>query len=128
MLTTESFLLRLLSSHDANISCGAPTCAKLTVSFGFDCALHDSVAPQDAQAETTARRIRITNDVPILRIDHISIETMLLGVWQVSYKRECDPDSREMNRWLHFFTRATPDFGPNWTSIVLGEKLNDWND
>jgi hypothetical protein len=76
------------------------------VSFGFDCALHDSAAPQDAQAETTARRIRITNDVPILRIDHISIETMLLGVWQVSYKRECDPDSREMNRWLHFFTRG----------------------
>jgi len=35
-----------------------------------------------------------------LRFDHISIEAMLPGVWQVSYKRDCDPDSREMNRGL----------------------------
>jgi hypothetical protein len=36
-------------------------------------------------------------DVPMLWIDHISIEGVLLGVRQVSYGRECDPDSGEMN-------------------------------
>ena len=35
-----------------------------------------------------------------MRIDHLSTEAILLGVWQVSYKRACDPDSREMNCWL----------------------------
>ncbi|HWY59238.1 MAG TPA: hypothetical protein VNZ03_32545 [Terriglobales bacterium] len=38
--------------------------------------------------------------MPVLRIDHIPIEAMLLGVRQVSYKRERDPDSGEMIRWL----------------------------
>jgi hypothetical protein len=38
--------------------------------------------------------------MPVLRIDHIPIEAMLLGVRQVSYKREGDPDSGEMIRWL----------------------------
>jgi hypothetical protein len=33
----------------------------------------------------------------MLWIDHISIEGVLLGVRQVSYGRECDPDSGEMN-------------------------------
>jgi len=33
----------------------------------------------------------------MLRIDHISIEGVLLGVRQVSYIRECDLDSGEMN-------------------------------
>ena len=62
-----------------------------------DCAVHDPAAPQDAQAETADGRIRITKDVPMLWIDHISIEGVLLGVRQVSYGRECDPDSGEMN-------------------------------
>jgi hypothetical protein len=39
----------------------------------------------DTQAETTGRRIRITKDVPILRIDHISIKGKLPGVWQALY-------------------------------------------
>jgi hypothetical protein len=47
--------------------------------------LHDPAAPQDAQAETTGRQIWITKDVPILRIDHVSIKGQLLGVWQALY-------------------------------------------
>jgi hypothetical protein len=45
-------------------------------------ALHNLAAPLDAQAETTDYRVSITKDVPILRIDYISIEGKLLGVWQ----------------------------------------------
>ena len=68
-----------------------------------DCAVHDPAALQDAQAETTDRPIRITKDVPVLRIDHISIQGTLLGVWQVSLTAtavKCDPDSRETERRL----------------------------
>jgi hypothetical protein len=36
------------------------------------------------------RRSRITKDVPLLRIDHISIQGMLLGVWPVSRSGERD--------------------------------------
>jgi hypothetical protein len=36
------------------------------------------------------RRVRITKNVPVLRIDHISIKGMLLGVWSASYRGECD--------------------------------------
>ena len=39
-----------------------------------------------------------------MRIDHISLKAMLLGVWQVSYSRECDPGSREIERrWDDLF-------------------------
>jgi hypothetical protein len=38
--------------------------------------------------------------VPVLRIDHLSIKAVLLGVWQVSNRRERDPDSREIERRL----------------------------
>jgi hypothetical protein len=48
------------------------------------CAGSDPAAVQDSQAETTGRWVRITKDVPVLRIDHISIQGMLLGVWYVS--------------------------------------------
>jgi len=48
-------------------------------------AVYDPAAPQDAQAETTDRRVRNPKDVSVLRIDHISIEGMLLGVRQASY-------------------------------------------
>ena len=37
---------------------------------------------------------------PSCRVDHISIKGVLLGVWQISYSGECDPDCRKMNRWL----------------------------
>ena len=44
-----------------------------------------AVGSEIAQAETTDRRVPITKDVPVLRIDHIPIKDMLLGVWPVSY-------------------------------------------
>jgi hypothetical protein len=47
--------------------------------------LHRPAASLDAQAETTGCWVSITKDVPILRIDHISIKGMLLGVWQALY-------------------------------------------
>ncbi len=52
------------------------------------CAVGDSGALQDAQA--AKNRVRITKDVPVLWIDHISIKGMLLGVWSASYSGECD--------------------------------------
>jgi hypothetical protein len=45
-------------------------------------ALHDPGVLLDAQAETTDHRVSITKDVPILRIDHISTKSPLLGVWR----------------------------------------------
>ena len=39
---------------------------------------------QDTQTKGTYRRVRITEDVPSLRINHVSAENMLLGVWQVA--------------------------------------------
>ena len=51
-------------------------------------ALAAQIAEQDAQAAND-RRVRITKDVPVLRIDHISIKGMLLGVWPASYSGEC---------------------------------------
>jgi hypothetical protein len=53
------------------------------------CAVGDSGVLQDAQAAKD-RRVRITKNVPVLRIDHISIKGMLLGVWSASYSGECD--------------------------------------
>jgi hypothetical protein len=47
------------------------------------CAIHDPSALPDAQAETTDGRVQIAKDVPVLRLDHITIKDMLLGVWQV---------------------------------------------
>jgi|HubBroStandDraft_6_1064221.scaffolds.fasta_scaffold621497_1 hypothetical protein len=47
--------------------------------------IHDPAGPQNPQAETTGRRVSITKNVPILRIDHASIKGKLLGVWQISY-------------------------------------------
>ena len=47
-----------------------------------DRALHDRAASQDAEAETTTSRGSITKDLPILRIDHISTKSPLLGVWR----------------------------------------------
>src|ERR1017187_7583659 len=52
-----------------------------------DCAFRYLAAPADAPAETTDGRVRITKDVPILRIDHISAKGKLLGVWPFSYAR-----------------------------------------
>jgi hypothetical protein len=45
-------------------------------------AVHDPAAPVDAQVETTGRGIWITKDVSELRIDYVSTESPLLGVWR----------------------------------------------
>src|SRR6201981_267277 len=57
------------------------------------CAVCDPAALQDTEAETTGRRVWVTEDVSFVRIDNISAKSMLLRVWQVSYG---DPDSREI--------------------------------
>jgi hypothetical protein len=44
-------------------------------------ALYDLAGPLDAQAETADYRVSITKDVPGLRIDYVSIEGKLLGMW-----------------------------------------------
>lgn len=62
-----------------------------------DRAVHDPAAPLDAQGETTGHGIRITKDVSILRIDHVSTKGKLLGVWQALYSG-CVLDFKEMNR------------------------------
>ena len=36
-----------------------------------------------------------------MRVDHIPIEEMLLGVWPVSYSGECDLNSREIDAGCH---------------------------
>jgi hypothetical protein len=76
---------------DAEIAEQEPVCER-NYYFGRSAyrAVRDSGVLQDAQA-TTGRRVRITKDVPVLRIDHISIKGMLLGVWPVYYHGECDP-------------------------------------
>ena len=58
-------------------------------------ALHDPAAP--LEAETADRRVPITEDVPIMRIEHISNESLLLGVWQALYGGGA-LDCKEMNR------------------------------
>jgi hypothetical protein len=45
-------------------------------------AVHDPAAPLGTQGETTNRRVRNTKNVPVLRIDHISTKSSLLGVWR----------------------------------------------
>jgi hypothetical protein len=47
-----------------------------------DRAVHDPAASLDAQTETTDHRVSIAKDVPVLRIDHISTKSPLLGVWR----------------------------------------------
>ncbi len=47
-----------------------------------DRAVHDPAVPVDAQVETTGRGIWITKDVSELRIDYVSTENPLLGVWR----------------------------------------------
>jgi hypothetical protein len=86
-----------------------------SISFGLlSCATSDPAALQDAQAATTGPRVRITEDVPILRIDHISIKGRLFGVRPVSYSGKCHPDSRQIER------RSSPHSA--MTLIVRNQK------
>jgi hypothetical protein len=47
-----------------------------------DRAVHDPVGPVEVQAESADDGFSITEDVPILRIDHIPGESSLPGVWR----------------------------------------------
>ena len=47
--------------------------------------VYDPAAPLDAKDDTTAYRGSVTKDVSFLRIDHVSIEGELPGVWQAVY-------------------------------------------
>ena len=64
-----------------------------------DRAVHDPAASLDAQVETTDCGVSITKNVPVLRIDHVSIEGKLLGVWQAFYSGGV-LDFKEMTRGL----------------------------
>jgi hypothetical protein len=55
------------------------------VLWSADRAVHNPAAPLDAQGETADHGVWITKDVPIMRIDHVSIKGKLLGVWQAFY-------------------------------------------
>jgi hypothetical protein len=71
-------------------------------------ALHDPGAAPAPQTETTGRRVPITKDVPVLRIDYLSIKGKLLGVWQALYSRGV-LDFKEMNRhFVHFPSISHP--------------------
>jgi hypothetical protein len=35
------------------------------------------------QAEASDRWFRVTKDVPVLRVDHVTLERILLGVWEI---------------------------------------------
>jgi hypothetical protein len=65
--------------------------------WSADRAVHDPAAPVDAQVETSGRGIWITKDVSELRIDYVSTESPLLGVWQALYSGRV-LDFKEVNR------------------------------
>ena len=55
----------------------------ISISFGLLFLLpYDPPAPLDAQAEAALSRNSITKDVPVLRADHISTKSSLLGMWR----------------------------------------------
>jgi hypothetical protein len=67
---------------------------------------HNPPGSLDAQSDTAADRVSITEDVSILRIDHASIKGKLLGVWQALYSDVYD--IKEMNRrFVHVFAERT---------------------
>jgi hypothetical protein len=45
-------------------------------------AFRDPAAPLEAQAEITEHRVSIAKNVPVLRIDHISAQSSMPGVWR----------------------------------------------
>ena len=61
-----------------------------------DRAAYDIAGPLDAQTQTAISWVSITKDVPVLRIDHVSVKGALLGVWQAAFRRVLD--FKEMNR------------------------------
>ena len=85
-------------------SCGAALCKKgrfYERSQYFvrsaDRGVHNPAAPVDAQAETTSRPVGVAEDVRIMRIDHVSIQGKLHGVWRAPYGGRVF-DFKELNR------------------------------
>ena len=70
----------------------------ISVSFGLLVALFVILLLYNPEAETTGHPVRITENVPVLWVDHISIEGTLPGVRSVSCSRERDSDYREIER------------------------------
>jgi hypothetical protein len=78
----------------------------------------------DAPGQTADRWVRITKDVPVLRIDHISLKGMLLRVWPVSYSRECDPGSREIERrWGDLFDSDQSGVEDDSQALLAGAQF-----
>jgi hypothetical protein len=75
--------------------------------WSADCVAHDPAAPLDAQAETADHRVSITKDVPVLRIDHVSIKGKLPGVWQALYRGGVFDVEEVIQRCVHVVPERT---------------------
>src|ERR1700690_3801327 len=53
------------------------------------------VAGKDPGDENTTRGFRTTEDVPILRINHFTIQTILFGVWEVVPRNSTGAERRK---------------------------------
>jgi hypothetical protein len=68
---------------EAQLAKKGRSCERNEYFLGSACrALCNPAAALDAQDETAEQQLSITKDVPILRIDHISIKSPLLGMWR----------------------------------------------
>jgi hypothetical protein len=68
--------------------------------------VHHSAAPLEAHAETAVGQGSSTNDLPVLRVDHVPIKGALLGVWQPAFPRVLV--FKGMNRrFVHVSTERT---------------------
>jgi hypothetical protein len=61
-----------------------------------DCPAYDLAGALDPQIQTAISGVSITNDVPILPIDHVPTQGALPGVWQAAFRRVLN--FKEMNR------------------------------
>jgi hypothetical protein len=61
-----------------------------------DRAVYDPSALLDSQTQTAIGRVSITNDVPVMRIDHVPIKGKLLGMRQALFSGGV-LDFKEMN-------------------------------
>jgi hypothetical protein len=75
-------------------------------------AIRDPAALPDAQVETTDRHVPITENVPLLRIDHISTKGVLLGVWQLSGSSEREVIVENDERLRNGFWKSDESFPP----------------
>jgi hypothetical protein len=104
-------LLRRVASYERNRS----------FPWFADCVVHDCAAPLETQNETSTRGGRTTKDVPALRIDHISPQSQLPGMWQDLYSG-CVLDFKEMKRCVVAFPRTSHQ-GDNMKNIKFVVKV-----